>query len=339
MMLRLPLGPVMVDVEGLVLTAEERLRLAHPLVGGVILFSRNFESLAQLRTLTGAIHALRDPALPIAVDHEGGRVQRFRDGFTRLPPMRALGAIYQRDSAAGLRAAEATGYVLAAELLAAGVDFSFTPVLDVDFGASSIIGDRAFAADPQAIADLAGGLIAGMAQAGMASVGKHFPGHGYVPADSHVAIPVDEREFDAIAAADLVPYRTLIAKGLDGIMPAHVIYPRVDASPAGFSALWLRTILRRQLGFDGVIFSDDLSMEGASVAGGMTDRAQAALEAGCDMVLVCNAPTAAEGLLRELKAAPPESRRIERMRGRFVGALDADRQYASALQIFKDALA
>jgi len=338
-MLRLPLGPVMVDVEGLVLTAEERERLAHRLVGGVILFSRNFESLAQLRELTGAIHAERDPALPIAVDHEGGRVQRFRDGFTRLPPMRALGAIYQRDSAAGLRAAEATGYVLAAELLAAGVDFSFTPVLDVDFGASSIIGDRAFAADPQAIADLAGALIAGMAQAGMASVGKHFPGHGFVPADSHVAIPVDEREFDAIAAADLVPYRGLIAKGLDGIMPAHVIYPRVDAKPAGFSALWLRTILRQQLGFDGVIFSDDLSMEGASVAGGMTDRAQAALEAGCDMVLVCNAPAAADGLLRELSATPPEPRRMERMRGRPARALAEDPQYASALRTFNDALA
>ncbi len=338
-MLRLPLGPVMVDVEGLVLTTEERERLAHPLVGGVILFSRNFVSPAQLCALTATIHALRDPALPIAVDHEGGRVQRFRDGFTRLPPMRALGAIYQRDSAAGLLAAEATGYVLAAELLAAGVDFSFTPVLDVDFGSSSIIGDRAFAADPQAIADLAGALIAGMAQAGMASVGKHFPGHGYVPADSHVAIPVDEREFDAIAAADLVPYRTLIEKGLDGIMPAHVIYPRVDAKPAGFSAHWLQAVLRQQLGFDGVIFSDDLSMEGASVAGGMTDRAQAALEAGCDMVLVCNAPAAADGLLRELSAAPPESRRLERMRGRPAGALAADPQYASALRTFNDALA
>ncbi len=335
----LPLGPVMLDLAGLRLTAEERERLAQPLTGGVILFSRNFESPAQLRELTGEIHALREPALLIAVDHEGGRVQRFRDGFTRLPPMRSLGALHRGNAQAGRGAAEAAGYVLAAELLAAGVDFSFAPVLDVDIGVSGVIGDRAFSSEPEAVADLAESLAAGMARAGMASVGKHFPGHGHVSADSHVDVPVDEREFGAIDAVDLAPYRRLIAKGLAGVMPAHVIYPRVDAEPAGFSKVWLRDILRGRLGFDGVIFSDDLSMEGASVAGGMIQRAEAALAAGCDLVLVCNAPAAADTVLRQLAAAPADARRLERMRGRPRGELGADEHYAAALRVFREAFA
>ena len=334
-----PLGPVMVDIAGPRLTAEERERLARPLVGGVILFTRNFENRAQLSELTGEIHALREPALLIAVDHEGGRVQRFREGFTHLPPMRSLGALYRGDPEAGRKAAGAAGYVLAAELLAVGVDFSFAPVLDVDAGVSSVIGDRAFSSEPEAVADLAESLVAGMARAGMASVGKHFPGHGHVGADSHVAIPVDEREIGAIDSVDLAPYRRLIAKGLAGVMPAHVIYPRVDAEPAGFSKVWLRDILRGRLGFDGVIFSDDLSMEGASVAGGMVQRAEAALAAGCDLALVCNAPAAADTVLRQLAAAPADARRLERMRGRPRGELAADGQYAAALRVFREAFA
>ena len=334
-----PLGPVMVDLAGLRLTAEERERLALPLAGGVILFARNFESPAQLRELTGEIHALREPALLIAVDHEGGRVQRFRDGFTRLPPMRSLGALHRDNPEAGRKAAEAAGYVLAAELLAVGVDFSFAPVLDVDIGVSGVIGDRAFSSEPEAIADLAESLTAGMAQAGMAAVGKHFPGHGHVSADSHVDIPVDEREFGAIDKVDLAPYRRLIAKGLAGVMPAHVIYPRVDAEPAGFSKVWLRDILRGRLGFDGVIFSDDLSMEGASLAGGMIQRAEAALAAGCDLALVCNAPAAADTVLRQLAAAPANAQRLERMRGRPHGELAADEHYAAAQRVLREAFA
>jgi len=332
-MTRLPLGPVIVDVAGLALTADERERLAHPLVGGVILFARNFSALEQLRALTAEIRALRDPALLISVDHEGGRVQRFKDGFTRLPPMRALGAMHERDAVAARDAAQAAGFVLAAELIAVGVDYSYAPVLDVDFGSSSVIGDRAFAADPDAIAELAAALTAGMALAGMAAVGKHFPGHGHVRADSHLAVPVDERTLATIDAADLVPYRRLIPLGMAGVMPAHVVYPRVDSAPAGFSRIWLQEILRRRLGFDGVIFSDDLSMEGASVAGGMAERADAALAAGCDVVLVCNAPAAADAVLHEYAAGPANARRLERMRGRPGVAGEAD--YAAALEVFR----
>ena len=326
------LGPVMVDVQGLALDPAEREMLQHALVGGVILFARNFESPAQLRRLTGEIRALRDPALLIAVDHEGGRVQRFRDGFTLIPPMRRIGALAGSDAAAAAAAAEAAGCVLAAELLWHGVDFSFTPVLDVDFGASSVIGDRAFSDDPIQIAELAGALLRGMAAAGMAGVGKHFPGHGHVGADSHVAVPVDEREFGDIEAADLVPYRRLIPLGLAGVMPAHVIYPKIDPMPAGFSEVWLKQILRRGLGFEGMVFSDDLSMEGASIAGGMVARGEAALAAGCDMVLMCNAPESTAQLLGGLKAAQLHEGRAARMRGRPGPAAPArDARYAEAI--------
>jgi len=335
----LALGPVMADVQGLALDSMEREMLKHPLLGGVVLFARNFESSAQLRTLTDEIGALRDPELLIAVDHEGGRVQRFKEGFTLIPAMRRIGDIAGRDTALACATAEAAGCVLATELLSHGVDFSFTPVLDVDFGGSSVIGDRAFASNPAMIAELAGALLRGMAGAGMAGVGKHFPGHGYVRADSHVDVPVDDRDPDQIEAADLVPYRRLIPLGLGGVMPAHVIYPKVDSKPAGFSEIWLKRILRGQLGFDGMIFSDDLSMEGASVAGDIVARGEAALAAGCDMVLVCNAPGEVARLLDGLRAGPLHEARAGRMRGRRAGTPTADRRYAAAVKALQEALA
>ncbi len=310
------LGPVMLDLAGVELSAAEAEMLRHPLVGGVILFSRNYRSPQQLCALTAAIRALRQPELLIAVDHEGGRVQRFQEGFSRIPPMRRLGDAWDRDRIAACKAAADIAYVLASELLACGVDFSFTPVLDVDFGESGVIGDRAFHANPAAIAQLSAALIAGLNEAGMASVGKHFPGHGHVRADSHLAVPVDERRYAEIEAVDLVPYKALINHGLSAVMPAHVIYPDVDAHPAGFSSKWLKQILRGQMGFEGMIFSDDLSMEGASVAGGVVERARAALAAGCDMALLCNAPGAAPELLAGLTTDAMNQGRAEAMRGR-----------------------
>jgi len=290
-------GPVMLDVAGFELDAEDRELLAHPSVGGLILFARNFADARQLQALTEAIHAVRRPPLLIAVDHEGGRVQRFRtDGFTHLPAMRTLGARYEADAPAALDEARATGFVLAAELRALGVDLSFTPVLDLDFGRSGVIGDRAFHRDPAIVAPLAGALAEGLRAAGMKSVGKHFPGHGFVEADSHVAIPVDERDFDTIWRTDIQPYLQL-GQQIDAVMPAHVIYPAVDSMPAGFSRKWVQDILRERLAFNGVVFSDDLSMEGASVAGDVVARAQAAWHAGCDMVLVCNARATAVELI------------------------------------------
>jgi len=326
------LGPVMLDVAGLQVTPEEEEILRHPAVGGVILFARNFESPRQLVALTAEIRALRRPELLIAVDHEGGRVQRFQEGFTRIPAMRSLGERWESDAADARALAGSAGYVIAVELRSHGVDFSFAPVLDVDFGSSGVIGDRAFSDDPAAIAELGGAFIAGLAVGGAAAVGKHFPGHGHVRADSHLEVPVDERSLEAIDAADLQPYRRLIALGLAGVMPAHVIYPAVDRRPAGFSPVWLKEILRGRLGFGGMIFSDDLSMEGASVAGGPVARARAALEAGCDMVLLCNAPQAAPGLLEEMKDRTLEPGRAERMRGRGPFApLRSDARYAAAV--------
>jgi beta-N-acetylhexosaminidase len=280
----------MLDVAGKELTAEDRELLRHPLVGGVILFSRNYDSREQLSRLTGEIHALRQPPLLIAVDHEGGRVQRFREGFTRLPAMRVLGNLWDKDKdrEVAKQAARAVGFVLAAELRACGVDLSFTPVLDLDYGLSTVIGDRALHRKPEAVARLAEALIEGLALAGMSGIGKHFPGHGHVAADSHVAIPVDDRSIVELAGADLVPY-ALMGHKLGGVMPAHVIYEEVDRDkPAGFSSYWLQQVLRGELRFEGAIFSDDLSMEGAKVAGGIVPRARAAWEAGCDVVLVCN---------------------------------------------------
>lgn len=308
------LGPVILDVAGLQLDATDRGRLLNPLVGGVILFARNFESPAQVLALTEQIRALRHPELLICVDHEGGRVQRFRDGFTMIPPMRRLGELWDRDPAGAVRSAESVGQVIGTELSAHGVDLSFTPVLDLDYGASSVIGDRAFHATPGVVGALGAALVRGLYSAGMGAVGKHFPGHGYAKADSHVAIPIDDRSFEEIMARDVAPYKPVIAAGLAGVMPAHLVYTQVSPDPAGFSEFWLKQVLRRQLGFEGVIFSDDLSMEGASGAGGVKERALAAINAGCDVVLVCNAPEAADELLDALSGMQLATGRLEKIR-------------------------
>lgn len=295
-------APLILDIAGTTLSDTDRRRLAHPLTGGVILFARNWHNRAQLLELTSAIKAVRDDLL-ICVDHEGGRVQRFRsDGFTHLPPMASLGAMWMNDGkgakaapgSGALRAtnaATAAGYVLASELRSCGVDFSFTPVLDLDWGESGVIGDRAFHRDARVVTLLAKSLMHGLLQAGMANCGKHFPGHGFVKADSHTEVPVDTRSLSALLAEDAAPYPWLRST-LTSVMPAHVIYPKVDKRPAGFSHKWLQDILRGKLGFDGAIFSDDLSMEGARRIDGQlvsyTQAAVVALQAGCDMVLLCN---------------------------------------------------
>ncbi|MDP1734111.1 MAG: beta-N-acetylhexosaminidase [Sulfuritalea sp.] len=326
----MPLGPLMIDIAGLELSALDRERLMHPLVGGVILFKRNYRDTQQLTTLCAAIHALRAPALPITIDHEGGRVQRCREGFTHVPAMRRLGELWDSDAAAAHQAATDIGYLLAAELRGCGVDFSFTPVLDLDWGPSGVIGDRAFHRDPAAVTELAGALIDGLAAAGMGCCGKHFPGHGWVAADSHLAIPVDERSL-AEMAPDLEPYRHL---KLDAVMPAHVIYPQVDARPAGFSPVWL-DMLRKEFAFDGVIFSDDLSMEGASFAGGMVQRAEAAWSAGCDVLLICNAPDAVADVLKDWTPAhdPVRSARLTRLSPSGRWQQDAERYAAGKAAI------
>jgi beta-N-acetylhexosaminidase len=331
------LGPVMLDIEGTELNENDIRRLQHPLVGGIILFARNYQSPEQLKALTAAIHKVRQPPLLIAVDHEGGRVQRFREGFTRIPPMRELGKVWDNNPRKARQLAEEAGWILAAELRAHGVDFSFTPVLDIDYGNSGVIGDRAFHRNTQAIAELANSLMHGLRKGGMAAVGKHFPGHGFVAADSHVAIPVDEREFDRIAEEDLQPFRRMIDDGLTAIMPAHVIYPQVDDKPAGFSERWLQKVLRQRLGFNGVLFSDDLSMEGAVVAGDVAQRALAALNAGCDMVLLCNRPDLADELLDNLKwdISAVSLARLARMHGKLhpptMVALHENAEYVHAL--------
>jgi beta-N-acetylhexosaminidase len=303
-------APVILDVAGLQLSPADRRRLAHPLVGGVIHFARNWHNRAQLAALNAEIKAIR-PDLLICVDHEGGRVQRFRtDGFTHLPPMRALGELWMQDALKATAAAAACGYVLGAELRACGVDLSFTPVLDLEWGESTVIGDRAFHRDPRVVALLARSLMHGLLMAGMANCGKHFPGHGFVRADSHTDIPVDRRSLKAILADDAAPYGWL-TPGLASVMPAHVVYPRVDARPAGFSPRWLNDILRGQLGFTGAIFSDNLSMAGARLVDGRevshAEAAVVALNAGCDLVLLCNQSVdggaAVDGLLDGLDAA------------------------------------
>ena len=299
-------GPIILDVEGLTLQKSDIKRIAHPMTGGVILFGRNFESRQQLITLTQAIKKVRSDVL-ICIDHEGGRVQRCRqDGFTHLPAMRRLGELWSKgpksteSAITAMKAATACGYVLAAELRACGVDFSFTPVLDLDYGNSSVIGDRSFHRQPEIVFALAKSLHEGLRLADMANCGKHFPGHGWAAADSHIAVPVDERDLNTIEKDDMKPYEWLDLS-LASIMPAHVIYPKIDSLPAGFSKKWLQKILRKQLGFTGVIFSDDLSMEGASVAGDVVQGAELALQAGCDAVLICNRPDLADQLLNKLK--------------------------------------
>lgn len=311
------LGPVMVDLRGPDLLEDERDMLLDPAVGGVILFARNYQSPEQVAALTAAIHALRHPRLLIAVDQEGGRVQRCREGFTRLPPAAAFGAIYDRDQRHGKHLAQQAGWLMAAEMRSVGVDLSFAPVLDLDYGVSSVIGDRAFHANPVAVADLAGSYIRGMRSAGMSATGKHFPGHGAVSVDSHLGLPVDERPLASIKSLDIEPYRRLFDHGLNAVMAAHVVYATVDSSPAGFSRVWLQDILRRELGFQGAIFSDDLTMEGAAVAGTPADRARSALQAGCDMVLVCNAPDTLPEVLEAARERvdPASYLRLTRMHG------------------------
>ena len=308
----------MLDLRGTEILPEEREMLRHPAAGGVILFSRNYESPRQVYRLVQAIHELRTPALLVAVDQEGGRVQRFRDGFTRLPPPGCLGKIHDTDRKRALHLAEVTGWLMAAEMRAVGVDISFAPVLDLDHGVSTVIGNRAMHQRPEGVAALAQAYQRGMHEAGMAATGKHFPGHGSVAADSHVAIPVDEREFRDIAAEDMLAFERMIHFGLPAIMMAHVIYPKVDGVPAGFSPRWVGDVLRGELQFQGVVFSDDLSMAAAAEAGGFVERAWVSLDAGCDMVLVCNHPEGRDEVLEGLAGwdDPVGALRLARLHGK-----------------------
>ena len=312
------LGPVMLDIEGLALTDEDRKRLLHPQTGGIILFTRNYASPVQLRALVDDIHALRHPRLIVAVDQEGGRVQRFKDGFQHLPAMGLLGDLYDRDEQRALALTESIGWIASSELLHYGIDLSFSPVLDLGHKISSVIGDRAFHTQPDIITRLANAYIRGMRAAGMEAVGKHFPGHGSVEGDSHHVMPFDRRSFGTIESHDLVPFRRVIATHLAGIMMAHVIYDQVDEQPAGYSHFWIQDMLRDRFGFDGVVFSDDLSMSGAETVGGYAARAKASLLAGCDMLLVCNNPQGADEVLEYLQDYnnPVSQLRLVRMHGR-----------------------
>ena len=307
------IAPVMIDLEGLELSSEESELLNHPLTGGIIFFSRNYESVKQLSTLIKAVRKATKKDLLIAVDHEGGRVQRFRSEFTELPAIASLA-----ESQNPTQSAYSHGWLMASEVRAMGIDFSFAPVLDINYGVSGVIGDRSFNRDPKVISNLASEYIKGMREAGMASTGKHFPGHGAVVEDSHLEIPVDHRSKEQIWQEDIIPFADLIKQGLDAVMPAHVIYEALDDKPAGFSKYWLKQVLRDELKFDGVIFSDDLSMEGASVAGDFASRAEAATEAGCDMVLVCNNREGAIQVLDKAKINQTDesAQRLKRMQGK-----------------------
>ncbi|MGB0467596.1 MAG: beta-N-acetylhexosaminidase [Pontibacterium sp.] len=323
-------GTLILDLDGICLTAEERKLITLPQVGGIILFGRNTESAAQLAELVSEIRSLRDE-LVIGIDQEGGRVQRLRQGVTRLPPMAALGRLYQADAGQALHAACELGYLMAAELRSLDVDLSFAPVLDVDCNRNTVIGDRAFALRPEEITLLAGRFVEGMREAGMAATGKHFPGHGWANADTHHADAVDERKFEQIWAEDLVPFKTLVRAGLEGIMPAHVLYPACAPQPAGYSEFWLQAVLRDRLGFKGVIFSDDLSMKAAHAAGGYTARARMALAAGCDALLPCNNREGALEVLdylRENNYQPVSA--LEKMRGQ-TKSFDAERLDAARI--------
>ncbi len=342
--MKLTPGPVMLDVVGKTLNADDERRLAHPMTGGVIVFARHFESRAQLVALTDAIRAIRGDLL-IAVDHEGGRVQRFRtDGFTVLPSMGKLGALWDQDVLRATSVTTAVGYVLASELRACGIDMSFTPVLDLNYGHSQVIGDRAFHRDPRVVTLLAKSLNHGLMLAGMANCGKHFPGHGFASADSHVAVPVDERTLDEILGEDVAPYDWL-GLSLASVLPGHVIYPKVDSKPAGFSRIWIQDVLREKLGFKGAIFSDDLSMEAARQGGTLTEGATAALEAGVDMVLICNQPDEAGKVLDALRFTQSDEskQRLARMRPRGEAlswtALMAEPQYQQAQALLREAFA
>jgi len=311
------LGPLMIDVQGKTLTEEDRDLMAHPLVGAVILFTRNFESIEQLERLVADIRAVRTPPLLVTVDHEGGRVQRFRKGFTVLPSMRLIGREYDLDPVAGKLLARQCGWLMASELRAIGVDLSFAPCVDLDYGVSSVIGDRAFHRDPQVVAELAISFTGGMREAGMAACAKHFPGHGFVAPDSHVAMPVDRRPL-ADMDEDIAPYRRLIANGIASIMAAHVVFSEADGRPAGFSRYWMRQELRERLGFSGAIFTDDLSMAGAAVIGDMPERAKAALDAGCDVLSLCNNRQGVLQVIESLRGSgdPLSQVRMARLHGK-----------------------
>ncbi len=311
------LGPLMVDVAGLELTPEDREVLRHPLVGSVILFTRNYHSAEQLTRLVADIHAVRAPALIVAVDQEGGRVQRFRPEFSRLPPPRRIGHEFDLDPKQGLTLARSMGWLMAAELRAHGIDLSFAPCVDLDYGVSEVIGDRAFHSKPEAVAQLALAYLLGMKDAGMAATAKHFPGHGAVVADSHQSLPVDRRGWNELGD-DLLPYRRLIANGLPGIMVAHVLFPAVAPEPASLSHRWVQNALREELRFEGCIFTDDLSMGGAKEFGDVVARATAALEAGCDVLPVCNDRASVTTLLDDLdwEIEPSAHLRLVRMRGK-----------------------
>ena len=314
------LGPLMVDIAGTELCAQDIEVLRHPLVGSVLLFTRNYRCPEQVTALCAAIRALRSPHLLIAVDHEGGRVQRFREGFTRLPASRALGRLFDTDKRDALGLARSIGWLMASELRAVGVDFSFAPCVDLDYGVSEIIGDRSFHRDPDVAASLAGAYMQGMRDAGMAAIAKHFPGHGAVVADSHVALPVDRREL-ADMEGDIRPYRMLIDNNLAGIMAAHVVYPEVDPLPASLSRRWITDILRNDLGFHGCVFADDLSMAGAVAFGDVLERARLAVVAGCDVLPICNDRAAVLSVLDHFKpevevATPASQARLVRMRAR-----------------------
>ncbi|MCC5857371.1 MAG: beta-N-acetylhexosaminidase [Ectothiorhodospiraceae bacterium] len=329
------LGPVMVGVESTRLTATECELLRHPQVGGVILFSRNFESPRQVQTLCAEIHALRDPPLLIAVDQEGGRVQRFRSGFSRLPPMAALGRVHDREPERGIELARGMGWLMAAELRAVGVDISFAPVLDLDHGVSEVIGDRALHADPQLVVRLGAAYIDGMEQGGLRAVGKHFPGHGGVTGDSHLDLPVDGRSLMLLHEQDMVPFEELIRRRrLAGVMMAHVAYPDLDNQPASFSRRWIDGLLRRELGFTGVVFCDDLGMEGAAGLGALPERALAALEAGNDMVMICNQLDEIPVVLEALEDRTTEAGRplleLRGPRGRSLLDLQQDQRWKQA---------
>ncbi|MDH5191390.1 MAG: beta-N-acetylhexosaminidase [Gammaproteobacteria bacterium] len=308
----------MLDLVGLEVTPEEKDMLRHPLTGGVILFTRNYESPEQLAELIQQIHAARKPPVLVSVDHEGGRVQRFHKGFTSLPPVSYLGKVYDNNPQKARELATKTGWLMASELRAVGVDFSFAPILDLDRGISQVIGDRAFHKTVDGVSNIAQAYIKGMEQAGMKATGKHFPGHGAVDVDSHVGVPVDTRAFEDIYMEDVVPFERLINFGLAAVMTAHIIYPAIDNKLASYSEFWLKDVLRQRLGFQGVIFSDDLSMEGATVAGGVVERAKSALKAGCDMVLVCNHPESASAVLDGLGnySSAASQMRLARMHGR-----------------------
>jgi len=312
------LGPLMVDIAGTELTAEDVRVLSHPLVGSVVLFTRNYRDPAQLAALTQAIRALRTPHLLIAADQEGGRVQRFREGFTRLPAMRLLGRRFDEDRRDALALAQSVGWLMAGELRAVGVDFSFAPCVDLDYGVSEVIGDRAFHRDPDAVAALAVAFLSGMREAGMAAVAKHFPGHGAVVADSHVSLPVDRREF-ADLEADMRPYRPLIDNNVAGIMAAHVVFPAIDALPASLSQRWITGVLRAEMAFHGCVFADDLSMAGAVAFGDVVERSRLASAAGCDVLLICNDRPSVESVLEAFGAnvgSAASQARLVRMRAR-----------------------